>query len=340
MNRRAAITTLVALLAGGCAGEGPDRETAPGPVEITAERGEVRLTVRAENDSIAAGDRVALTVTVEAPESVELEVPVMEGAVGPFAVREARTPPAELEDQRQRVRHHYELDTFAAGDQEIPPITVRYADRRPETLAREGAAMVGELVSAAVPVSVTSALGDDPALRDIRGAVEMPFGSGWWWWWLVGALVVIAAVGGWVAWSGRRRITERVDPVVPADVWALAELSRLEAGDLVERGLFSEFYFALSGIVRVYIERRFGLRAPERTTEEFLREARSSRALSETHKDLLAGFLRAADLVKFARHEPSVSESRSALESARGFVEQTRPAPETDATSRARGAAA
>ena len=66
--------------------------------------------------------------------------------------------------------------------------------------------------------------------------------------------------------------------------------------------------------------------APERTTEEFLREARSSSVLADEHKTLLRGFLSAADMVKFALHEPSVNESDGALAAARGFVEETAPA--------------
>jgi hypothetical protein len=48
--------------------------------------------------------------------------------------------------------------------------------------------------------------------------------------------------------------------------------------------------------------------------------------LAQGHKTLLTSFLRAADMVKFALHEPSASESDAALTAARGFVEETTPA--------------
>ncbi len=71
--------------------------------------------------------------------------------------------------------------------------------------------------------------------------------------------------------------------------------------------------------------------APERTTEEFLRETRRSNALSEGHKLLLAEFLRSADMVKFARHVPGPDDAGAALQSARGFVEDTAPGREVAA---------
>jgi hypothetical protein len=48
------------------------------------------------------------------------------------------------------------------------------------------------------------------------------------------------------------------------------------AENLPARGAFKEFYLRLTGIVRQYIEGTTGIRAPEQTTEEFLRDVRSS----------------------------------------------------------------
>jgi hypothetical protein len=75
--------------------------------------------------------------------------------------------------------------------------------------------------------------------------------------------------------------------------------------------------------VRQYIERRFSLMAPERTTDEFLAEVRNDPSLSGPHKELLSSFLQAADMVKFARYEPEQREIDQALSAARDFIEQT-----------------
>ena len=50
---------------------------------------------------------------------------------------------------------------------------------------------------------------------------------------------------------------------------------------LVERGELERYYVGLSAIVRRYLEDRFGLRAPEMTTEEFLAVAQRNRELVE-----------------------------------------------------------
>ena len=85
------------------------------------------------------------------------------------------------------------------------------------------------------------------------------------------------------------------------------------------------FCVEVSHIIRVYLEERFSLHAPDRTTEEFLLELQSSRYLAAEHKQLLANFLSECDMVKFARAEPPEQELRSLHEAASRLVGETQP---------------
>ena len=85
------------------------------------------------------------------------------------------------------------------------------------------------------------------------------------------------------------------------------------------------FCTGVSGIVRTYLEQQFELRAPERTTEEFLYELQTAHLLDETQKGSLGRFLERCDMVKFAKYEPAESELRELHEAARRLVEETMP---------------
>jgi hypothetical protein len=85
------------------------------------------------------------------------------------------------------------------------------------------------------------------------------------------------------------------------------------------------FYTRLSDIVRRYLEGQWGLRAPERTTEEFLYEVSRDHALSVEHKELLGAFLQESDLVKFARLRPGADDKQRAFDAAEKFVRDTQP---------------
>ena len=100
------------------------------------------------------------------------------------------------------------------------------------------------------------------------------------------------------------------------------------------------WYVEISDIVRHYLEDRYAVRAPELTTEEFLREARRSAELGREHQDLLSVFLEGCDRVKFAGYHPEVAESRATLQVAGRFLEETRLRPEEEQErARARGEA-
>lgn len=85
-----------------------------------------------------------------------------------------------------------------------------------------------------------------------------------------------------------------------------------------------EFVVEVSQIVRIYIHARFGLRAPHRSTEEFLREIHAG-CLLQDHHDRLSNFLAQCDLVKFAQGRVVLEEMNRLFECARQFVESTIP---------------
>ena len=150
-------------------------------------------------------------------------------------------------------------------------------------------------------------------IRDIKGMVPEP--HEWWWLWLLLVVAIGLSVAFWL-WKRRKPKTTGETPVpLSAVEIALAALQQLRQ----DAPPVEEFYTRLSDIVRQYIEGRFGLRAPERTTEEFLAEA----TLPPQHMVLLSAFLQESDLVKFARLRPGKDDMERAFDAAERFVRET-----------------
>lgn len=157
------------------------------------------------------------------------------------------------------------------------------------------------------------------SLREVKPPVEV---GGGWWPWVVGLLVVLA-VAFLVAWWMRSR-----KRVVGGGAGLVVVPPHRRAKDRLQGALDSLhdaklFMTLVSGALRVYLEERFELRAPERTTEEFLEELRGSEVLSGRQKELLADFLGRSDLVKFAGFEPNEEELRGLWDVAMDLVEET-----------------
>src|SRR5688572_29908071 len=117
------------------------------------------------------------------------------------------------------------------------------------------------------PPAPTNTVASTADIRPIKPPVAVL--NPWAWaFWVAGILlaltVVAAAIGLWLATRKRRAIP----PPVPAHVRAR---QRLDAA-LQLFGDPRAFCIAVSDAVRIYLEERFSLRAPERTTEEFVRD--------------------------------------------------------------------
>jgi hypothetical protein len=162
-------------------------------------------------------------------------------------------------------------------------------------------------------------------IRDIKPPLDIPNGLEWLWWTLrlLAALLVILLLWRW--W--RRRSTHVVVvPAVPAHVRARQRLA--QALSLIDQP--KPFCIEVSGITRVYLEKRFDFHAPERTTEEFLRELAGTNLLTREQKESLGRFLESCDLVKFARYEPGEPELRALHQSASRLIDETEPPPQPD----------
>ena len=112
-------------------------------------------------------------------------------------------------------------------------------------------------------------------------------------------------------------------PPIPAHVRAKQKLE--EALALISQP--KEFCVLVSDTIRFYLEERFDFRAPERTTEEFLRELGETDLLLPEQKESLGKFLESCDLVKFAKYEPRENELRELHGAAVKLVEETEPQP-------------
>ena len=175
------------------------------------------------------------------------------------------------------------------------------------------------MISNGTPAKVVAAASD---IRDIKPPLDIP--SGWApLWWTLGTLAALVLLYFlWRRWRQQRALVP-VAPPIPAHVRARQKL----AAALALLGQPKPFCNAVSDVSRLYLEERFNFHAPERTTEEFLRELAGTDLLSPDQKDSLTRFLESCDLVKFARYEPGETELRALHESAVRLIDETEPRP-------------
>ena len=157
-------------------------------------------------------------------------------------------------------------------------------------------------------------------IRDIKPPIEISDGLAWLWWTLAALAIIVLAI---MLWRHLRKRNTRV--VTPPPIPAHLRAKRKLADALAYLTQPKTFCTLVSDTARFYLEERFKFRAPERTTEEFLRELRGTKLLLPEQKESLGNFLASCDLVKFAKYEPGENELRELHASALRLIEETEP---------------
>ena len=286
---------------------------------LSVERNGMSLAVDGGPETIDPARSVFLTLTLKAPAGVNAVLPDLRGRVRGFSVAEDFEEPVETAKDGGTVRKvNWKLVPEPyAEEYKIAPFVVSASPRLLSSRSDDGS-----LSFWAGPVRFKSPAPREPVTggMEVDPRKDMPPVS-----WrlaglaaaaLLGAAALLFAVVLLARYLARRVKEHRMSPIERA--WA--ELDRLLKKGLPGRGRYKDFYVELTMVVRRYVQRRYGIKAPHMTTEEFLRECVSEKGLSAS-AEALARFLESADMVKFAGVEATPEMADDATDSARGYLE-------------------
>jgi hypothetical protein len=310
------------LFCAGC-GKSPEGESAVSKFAIDEdfERGPLTVHVRADKSTLTIAETVLLELEATIEPGYEVQMPKVDKVLDNFGIVDWDGLGDKLDESGNVVStYRYRLEPFLSGTYSIPAFTFEFHDvNSPEERKYE-------LTTEPFDIEVTSLLGEQRAelnIEDIEEVVEIPKEPSLWWAWALGAAALGTGAGVWL-WLRRKRVKELVRIFKPAHELAYERLRALVKEDLVGAAKIKEFYERISDILRHYIEHRFSLRAPERTTEEFLPELANTDVLSESDKESLGEFLQHCDLVKFAKHEPTNEQIQETFDLVKNFIEKTK----------------
>lgn len=268
----------------------------------------VGIVVDAEPETVDLGRDFFVTVSVSSPAGKKVSVADLRERFQGFQVAEDfPDDPEETADGKTTNVTRWRL---------VPePLAKRYR-LAPFVVTVDGSTFYTPPVLFAPPSARESVSGE----MEINPKRDLPPLS----WKLVGicatVLAGLAALAAVVYLVVRKiRLMVRIHRMSPIER-AFYELDVLLRKGLPGRGFYKDFYVELTMVVRRYIERRHDVRAPNLTTEEFLRAAQENAAFTAASIDELKHFLESADMVKFAGVEATPEMADSATGKAKDYL--------------------
>ena len=118
-------------------------------------------------------------------------------------------------------------------------------------------------------------------------------------------------------------VVEKPKAYIPPSVVALDKLQKLQAEKIWQTGNIKEYQSQLTYIIREYLENRYDINALENTTSQIMLDLKALN-LSEQLRGEVQNILQVADLVKFAKAEPTGEIHEQFMTKAEEFVQTTK----------------
>jgi len=303
---------------------------------VSSADAQVSARARVDSTEFTVGDPITVHIDLHHPEGTVFRKAVFDTSSGFVVLQEHPfgNPGPTL------TRGEYVIARYDSVQAVVPPVTVWYS--LPGDTATRTAATNQLLVTVR-----TVAVDTSKQFKDLKPPLSVPIG------WLEIALyaggAALAAALAWLAYRyWKRRKARRSGEVYraperPAHVIALEELSELKEKKLWQQGKVKEYYSELTEILRRYFEHRYDHPALEETTDEIIEGLQKLRFPPEMIARIEM-LLRRADLAKFAKQRPGVTEHEDSMAVVYEVVDKTKivsmtpvPAGEAQGGSRVAG---
>lgn len=275
-----------------------------------------------EPETISVGDVAVLKVTVKHAAADEMTLPKELDLAGLELLDKAQTSKSDGPMVSEELA--FKITGYEAGTVTLAGVAIKVGDT--------------EFTSPVHTLKITSVLDEEaPEISGQAQAASLPVRRGdgepvsiyediYWPLIVIALLLALAAVVFVVRrWKRRQREEKPVKaPSIPPHQAALQLLKMLRQKAYLERGQFREYYFESNEIIRGYLAQRYAINALDLTTDELMQRL-SSIAAQGLDRQQLRTVLEHADLVKFAKFQPSREQAAAMLDFFEATVWNTRP---------------
>ncbi len=285
------------------------------------------IKVKAVIDSthVLIGDQLNLRLEVEQAKDFKVEFPQISDTLDNGIEVMAQSPldTFKLDEKEQlKIIKNLTITSFDTGRNVVPPFKFKLVQNN---LQQDMETLPAEFFVHGMEIDTTKGPTDikHPYAAPVTLAEASPY--------ILGAILILAIAFFIFYYFQRRKKNKPVfgkaaKPKEAPHVVALRELEHIREGKLwLEPDKIKLFYSGVSDTLRIYIKERFGINAPEYTSDETIQAfTKQKDVLTEKSFSQLKEILKLSDLVKFAKYQPLPDDHNLSLMNAFFFVNDTK----------------
>ncbi len=282
-----------------------------------------QVRVILEPDSTVIGQRARLVIEIEAPQGTFVVPPNLSDTLGNKIeiIALGKSDTIAIENNLTRIRQEILVTSWEPGFIAIPPLPF-FLIIATDTIKLDSEPLLWQVGGIDVAQDATP--------FDIKPIFNIPVTLVEILKWAIPIALFVGLMAGIIYWylkkrkkkSARKSIWE--EPDIPAYIAAISSLENLKNKRLWQNGKVKLYHSDLTFILRMYLEKRFGIIALEMTSSEIL-NALVLHLKEEDITESLRYILEVADLVKFAKFEPQPKQNEECIELALNIVKRTIP---------------
>ncbi|MFP4556396.1 MAG: isopeptide-forming domain-containing fimbrial protein [Bacteroidales bacterium] len=298
------------------------------PTSLHAQQPTYSFKSEISADSILIGDQVEFTIKATVPENYKVYFPSFTDTLVTDLEVLGQPSVDTVQSKSGKTDYLYSLmlTSFDEGFYRIPRIKLPFSDGTSKDTAQ----------TSSISLLVNTMPADSTAnkIYDIKMPIEEPLTFAEVAPWVGGSLLLAGLIALLVIYLIKRKRGESLffpaKPSEPPHIVALRELNKIQEQKLWNTDNHKHFHSVLTEVIRDYIEGRYGVPAMEQTTDETIRNLKNYGEIDSKLLDDLLQNLSLADLVKFAKFTPNISENETSLKFGFRFVNETMVEEEKD----------
>ena len=262
--------------------------------------------------NIPIGEQTVLHISVHVPSNISVAFPKLADSIGKIKIVGAAKTDSLTDTKNASskiITQSFTLTAFDPGTYIIPPF--------------EFHTNTGYFRTNAITLKVNAVLVDTTkAFYDIKQPFLVNYTFWDWlrdhWIWVllsVFLLIVLAMAAFYLNSRLKHPLIIKAPPVLTAAQLAFKKLNELRDKKLWQQGKVKAYYIELTDIIRDYLESIYKIQAHEQTSDEIFVSLHQHQ-LPEGAIDILKKILPLADLVKFAKLEPTSTVNEQCLDDA------------------------